>query len=122
MKIELLDIIRTGRFDNITIGDIKENVLHEIGEPQHTNVWNTDPKEYSETCCYKWFEFTFINGVLHRYQHKYLLDSDYQFNREFLSGYNHFKINTWFKHIETDIKLAQVKQKLVDQVWTEINK
>ncbi len=113
LKVELLEMIRTGRFGPVSIDDSRERLLKKIGKPECSTIFDVESVEKYEVLKYNWWEFTLCNGILFRYQNKYALDRSYKFDYEFLTKPGNFKINSWFNDIEYDTKIEPLKEKLI---------
>ncbi|WP_417610712.1 hypothetical protein [Owenweeksia hongkongensis] len=112
IEVDLLKIIETGFFGPVSIDDRRERLISVIGEPEHADILDVQEVDHYEVLNYNWWEFTFYNGHLYRYQNKCVLDGQYKFDPDFLSAPENFKIIPWFNNWDKDTLLKPFKGKL----------
>jgi hypothetical protein len=109
IKIDFLNVIRTGTFGPVQLNNTKEEVIGILGPPDGFS--NSD---IYDGILYDRFEFSFKENRLQQIYYGYIQNwySSWRFNRMFHLKNEMFEITSWFKIPYIDTRLEEIIKKL----------
>ncbi|MFY0675271.1 MAG: hypothetical protein JXQ87_17885 [Bacteroidia bacterium] len=103
-KISLIEILRSGKFGEICLGDSKEKVIEFLGQP--TGYGNP---EYNDILNYNSFEFSFNpSGTLECILNKRFISDKMDLIKSELEINRLFELSVWFDNTKNNLKLSSI--------------